>query len=350
VAVSLEKRNSPLASFDVQRSHLRSYSEEIKSLKNFNLALTEVGEFPLLSRKIEIFQVNLGKMCNQVCKHCHVDAGPDRKEIMTQETMLTILQAIKKSQAELVDLTGGAPEMNPYFRWFVTELKKLNKEIIVRCNLTIILANKSFLDLPQFFASNKIHVVSSLPYYEVSKTDRQRGAGVFETSIKALKLLNEVGYGKEGSGLKLDLVYNPGGAFLPADQTQLEAEFKKNLFKTHQIIFNRLLTITNMPISRFLEYLIESGNFEDYMTKLVNSFNASTIAGLMCKNTLSIGWDGALYDCDFNQMLGFKLNKNSPQNIKDFQLEKIENRQIVTYQHCYGCTAGSGSSCGGSTV
>lgn len=304
--------------------------------------------FPLKPTKIAIFQVNLGKMCNQTCKHCHVDAGPDRKEIMTQETMAQCLAILAKTDISTVDLTGGAPEMNPHFRWFVEECYKLGKKVMVRCNLTIIVANKKYHDLPQFFQKNEVEVVSSLPFYNKSRTDSQRGDGVFEDSIKALNMLNEVGYGKENTGLVLNLVYNPAGAFMPASQSDLEKQFKSALKKDFNIDFNNLFAITNMPISRFLDYLMVSGNYENYMEKLINAFNPIAAEGVMCRNTISVGWDGKLYDCDFNQMLDLEIDLPAVKSIWDFDLAALNTRNVVLNQHCYGCTAGSGSSCGGS--
>jgi radical SAM/Cys-rich protein len=317
----------------------------------FTNKLQAIGMFPLLPTQPEIFQVNVGKMCNQVCKHCHVDAGPDRKEIMTRETMQLCLDVLKNNPGfTTVDLTGGAPELNPDFRWFVEEIKKLGRHIIVRCNLTIILSNKRFHDLPQFFKQHSIEVVSSLPSYTQDRTDRQRGDGVFVDSIKALQLLNEVGYGKTATGLKLNLVYNPAGAFLPPSQTMLEAEYKQALLKDFAIEFNQLYVITNMPISRYLDYLLVSGNYEKYMEKLVTAFNPAAASNVMCRNTISVSWDGYLYDCDFNQMLDLKLSCIEAQHLSTFQMPLISQRSIVLNQHCYGCTAGSGSSCGGAVA
>jgi radical SAM/Cys-rich protein len=316
----------------------------------FSDKLEVIGMSPLKPTGIEIMQVNMGKMCNQVCKHCHVDAGPDRKEIMTQETMLHILDVLKTTNIPIVDLTGGAPEMNPHFRWFVVEIAKLGRHIMVRCNLTIILANPKYHDLPQFFKDHKIEVVSSLPFYTSARTDRQRGDGVFGRSIEALKRLNEVGYGKTGSDLILNLVYNPAGAFLPPSQEALEKEFKTALKKDFNIEFNSLYAITNLPISRFLDYLVKSGNYESYMQELIDAFNPAAAVSVMCRNTLSIGWDGYLYDCDFNQMLDLKVSHAKAQHISTFDLDALNNREIVVGRHCFGCTAGSGSSCGGSVA
>jgi radical SAM/Cys-rich protein len=302
---------------------------------------------PILPQKTTVFQINIGKLCNQTCAHCHVDAGPDKKvENMSRETLQKCLDILAKSDIPTVDITGGAPEMNPHFRWFVQECRKLGKNVMNRCNLTIIEANPVYYDLPEFFAENKIQVISSLPYFTKNRTDSQRGDGVFEDSIKALHRLNAVGYGKEGSGLTLDLVYNPSGAFLPGSQSALEHEFKLQMKRRYDIDFNSLFVITNLPISRFLDYLLESGNYHDYMTSLVEAFNPATVDGLMCRYTLSISWDGFIYDCDFNQMLDLKVNSNV-KHIDDFDVKSLSERSIVVNQHCYGCTAGAGSSCGG---
>jgi radical SAM/Cys-rich protein len=320
------------------------------SLPTFATKIKQSNQFPLQPKKIEILQINVGYMCNQVCAHCHVDAGPDRKEIMTIETMNQILEVLKTTEVNTLDLTGGAPEMNPNFRWFVEEASKIGvKDFIVRSNLTIILANKKYHDLPEFFAKHNIHVVSSLPFYKREKTDKQRGDGVFDKSIKALQMLNEVGYGKEGSNLKLDLVYNPSGAFLPTDQAGLEKDFKKALKEDFNIDFHNLFAITNLPISRFLEYLIASDNYEDYMYALVEAYNPAAVANVMCTNTISVSWDGFLYDCDFNQMLGLKV-ASSEKHISQFNEEVLNKRNIIISQHCYGCTAGAGSSCQGTVA
>jgi radical SAM/Cys-rich protein len=347
---SLLAAHNPLAVASEQVDILEHRQSADYKLIPFQQKLQEGGLYPLTATGIEIFQVNLGKMCNQVCRHCHVDAGPDRKEMMTRETMLQCLQVLKDNRQFItVDLTGGAPEMNPEFRWFVEAIKKLNRHIIVRCNLTIILANKKYHDLPQFFKNNHVEVVSSLPFYSQERTDKQRGDGVFQDSIKALQLLNEVGYGIEGNGLLLNLVYNPAGAFLPPAQHALEKEYKKALQDKFQISFNHLFAITNLPISRFLDYLLQSGNYEHYMEKLSDAYNPEAAKSVMCRNTVSIGWDGYLYDCDFNQMLDLKLNSDS-KHISQFNMESLNSRPIIVGQHCYGCTAGAGSSCGGAVV
>jgi len=347
---SLLAKGGQLADTFIQLKVLNGQAQNTKQFEAFEDKLKPLNLFPLKPTDIEIFQINVGKMCNQVCKHCHVDAGPDRKEIMTQATMQLCLNILKNSPIKTVDLTGGAPEMNPNFRWFVKEIKALGKHIIDRCNLTIINANPKYNDLPEFFKEHEVEVVSSLPYFSASRTDSQRGDGVFERSIKALKSLNTVGYGIEGSGLTLNLVYNPSGAFLPADQQSLEQQFKKQLLDKYNIQFNSLFAITNLPVSRFLDYLVSSGNYDDYMEKLVNAFNPTAAQGVMCRNTISVGWDGFLYDCDFNQMLDLKIENGQPAHLSNFNLEQLQNRNIILNQHCYGCTAGAGSSCGGETA
>ncbi|MCT4698136.1 arsenosugar biosynthesis radical SAM (seleno)protein ArsS [Tenacibaculum haliotis] len=344
---SLLARNNDLANTQRQLEILSNGIFADGELPTFAKKIKETNQFPLRPKKLEILQINLGYMCNQVCAHCHVDAGPDRKEIMTIETMQQCLEVIKKTGAHTLDLTGGAPEMNPNFRWFVEEASKAGiTDFIVRSNLTIILANKKYHDLPAFFKKHNVHVVSSMPHWTRGKTDKQRGDGVFDKSIKALQMLNEVGYGMEGSDLKLDLVYNPSGAFLPADQMALENDFKKALKDDFNINFHNLFAITNLPISRFLDYLIASENYEDYMYALVEAYNPTAVENVMCTNTLSVSWDGFLYDCDFNQMLNLKVN-SKVKHISDYNEELLQNRDIIINQHCYGCTAGAGSSCQG---
>ncbi|MFY8068585.1 MAG: arsenosugar biosynthesis radical SAM (seleno)protein ArsS [Flavobacterium sp.] len=347
---SLKAKQSEFSKTEKQLEILSSGIFKDGSLPPFATKIMSVNHFPLRPKKIEILQLNVGYMCNQVCAHCHVDAGPDRKEIMTTETMQQCLDVIKNTGVHTLDLTGGAPEMNPNFRWFVEEASKLGvQDFIVRSNLTIILANKKYHDLPEFFAKHNIHVISSLPYYKREKTDKQRGDGVFDKSIKALQMLNKVGYGKPNSTLKLDLVYNPSGAFLPTDQMALEHDFKKALKEDFAIDFNSLYAITNLPISRFLDYLIASGNYEDYMYSLVEAFNPKAVSNVMCTNTISVSYDGWLYDCDFNQMLGLKV-AISENHISQFNENLLTNRSILISQHCYGCTAGAGSSCQGTVA
>ncbi len=348
---SLKRQHHELSDSFVQLKVLNREDQKGAHIPKFGDKLQEIALLPLTSTGVEIFQVNLGKMCNQTCKHCHVDAGPDRKEIMPREVMEQCLRVIREGKGiHTVDLTGGAPEMNPHFRWFVEQVSGLGKKIIVRCNLTIVLAHPKYYDLPAFYRQHQVEVVSSLPHFSASRTDAQRGEGVFEKSIRALQQLNAVGYGQEGTGLSLHLVYNPAGAFLPSSQKSLEKEFKRKLKQQYQVDFNSLYTITNMPISRFLDYLLQSGNYESYMEKLVAAFNPAAAAGVMCRNTISVGWDGFLYDCDFNQMLDLKVKETYPQHISTYEKEALDQREIVINQHCYGCTAGAGSSCGGSTT
>ncbi|MFM2269318.1 MAG: hypothetical protein RL757_2759 [Bacteroidota bacterium] len=346
---SMAARGNELSDTFFQLKVLNGKERSDAKFEPFAKAAARAGFHPLTANKIDIFQVNIGKMCNQVCGHCHVDAGPDRKEIMTKDTLQQCLNILAKTDISTVDITGGAPEMNPNFRWFVEECTRMGKKVINRCNLTIIMANKKYKDLPQFFAQHGVHIVSSLPYFSKVRTDAQRGDGVFEDSIAALKLLNEVGYGKEGSGLLLDLVYNPSGAFLPAAQAGLEKDFKTQLKRRFDVVFNQLYAITNMPISRYMDYLLESNNYESYMELLVNAFNPAAVSGVMCRNTISVSWDGYLYDCDFNQMLDLPVKTDGVHqpHLNDFDTAWLEGREIILNQHCYGCTAGAGSSCGG---
>ena len=347
---SLKKLGSDLAQSNRQLEILSNGIFQNGELPTFKNKIAETNQFPLKAKKLEILQINVGYMCNQVCDHCHVDAGPDRKEIMTRFTMRQCLEVIRNTGAHTLDLTGGAPEMNPDFRWFVQEAAKAGiKDFIVRSNLTIIRANKKYYDLPEFFKKHNVHVVSSMPHWTRGKTDKQRGNGVFDASIEALKMLNEVGYGLPNSALKLDLVYNPSGAFLPGDQAAMEKDFKKALKEDFDIQFHNLFAITNLPISRFLDYLIASENYEDYMYSLVEAYNPSAVQNVMCTNTLSVSWDGYLFDCDFNQMLELPVNSKA-KHISEYNEALLEGRTIVISQHCYGCTAGSGSSCQGSVA
>ena len=347
---SLKAQKSILASTQKQLDLLRNGIFASGELPQFSERIAAQGSPSLRPKRLEILQMNMGYMCNQVCAHCHVDAGPDRKEMMTRATLEKCLSIIKTTAVHTLDLTGGAPEMHPEFRWFVERAAALwVQDFIVRSNLTIIRANKKYEDLPQFFKKHNIHVVSSLPFYKKEKTDRQRGNGVFQKSIEALQMLNAQGYGQADSGLLLDLVYNPSGAFLPGDQQALENDFKKVLKADFNIDFNQLFTITNMPISRFLDYLVASENYEDYMYALVEAYNPAALENVMCSNTLSVRWDGYLYDCDFNQMLDLKVD--SPvQHLDDFDEAQLQDRTICISKHCYGCTAGAGSSCQGSVV
>lgn len=347
---SLKARNRDLASTEKQLHILDNGLFANGELPRFKDRIARDGFHPLKPRTLEVLQINLGYMCNQVCEHCHVDAGPDRKEIMTRETMELCLSVIRKTRAHTLDLTGGAPEMNPDFRWFVEQASQAGiQDFIVRSNLTILRANKKYYDLPEFFAQHGVHVVSSLPHYTRGKTDKQRGDGVFDASIEALRALNRVGYGAEDSRLRLDLVYNPSGAFLPGDQNALEKDFKKALFDDFGLVFNSLFAITNLPISRFLDYLLASENYEEYMYSLVEAYNPAAVQNVMCTNTLSVSWDGYLYDCDFNQMLNLPV-ASPVKHISDYDESLLQDRHIAISQHCYGCTAGAGSSCQGAVA
>jgi len=343
---TLLSRGSPLASAREQLASLH----RLPIAREFSEALATADLLPLRPTKIEVFQINVGKLCNQTCKHCHVDAGPDRREQMSRETMELCIAALARTSIPIVDITGGAPELNPHFRWLVEQARALGRHVIDRCNLTVI-ETPGGRDLPEFFAKNRVEVVCSLPHSRAASTDAQRGEGVYAKSIAALKRLNEVGYCDGNSGLRLVLVTNPVGAYLPASQASLERDWKRELLRLHGIRFDALYTITNMPIARYLEWLIESGNLAGYMERLVASFNAQAARGVMCRNTISIGWDGTLYDCDFNQML--ELPARGARHVRDIArdgLASLEGRAIVTDRHCFGCTAGAGSSCGGATA
>jgi radical SAM/Cys-rich protein len=341
---TLVKQGHRLSNTETQRQIL-----EDLPLRSFAGAVASAGHRPLRANGVEVLQINVGKRCNQTCQHCHVDAGPDRQEVMTREVLQACLNFLEQTRIPTVDITGGAPELHPAFREIVERASALGRHVIDRCNLTITrLPNYSYI--PEFLAEHRVEVVASLPSFAAKLTDTQRGEGVFEDSILALQHFNELGYGKEGTGLLLNLVTNPVGAFLPGNQKSLEADWKRQLKRRYNVEFNSLYTITNMPISRYLDYLIRSGNLEAYMEKLVNAFNPATADGLMCRYTLSVGWDGKLYDCDFNQMLDLGLGSKSPKTIFEAKLEDLENRAIQIDQHCYGCTAGLGSSCGGTTA
>lgn len=309
--------------------------------------MEQAGLRPLKATGITVLQLNVGKLCNQTCRHCHVDAAPDRTESMSRETAALCIEALATSDIPTVDITGGAPELNQNFRWLVEQARSLQRHVMDRCNLSVLLLPAQ-ADLAEFLAAHHVEIVASLPYYKVQQTDAQRGDGVFKKSIEGLQRLNQLGYGRPNSGLVLNLVYNPVGAFLPPKQDAIESQFRKELRKRHGIEFNRLYTITNMPISRFLEFLVESGNYDGYMERLANAFNPAAAAAVMCRYTLSVAWDGTLYDCDFNQMLNLPVDQQAPRHIRDFDSLVLNDRSIVTGNHCYGCTAGPGSSCGGS--
>lgn len=323
--------NSQIKALD---SYSKSFEQRIKQTPGFEQGIE--------ARSLTIFQINVGKWCNQACHHCHVEASPLRKEMMSRETIDICLDWIQKiPSVQIVDITGGAPEGNPHFTYLVERLSEMGKQIIDRCNLTI-LEEPGFAYLYDFLAKHKVELFTSLPHFDQALTDKQRGDKVFEKSIQALKKLNELGYGDQ---LRLNLVSNPTGLFVSSSQKQLEKEFKKNLWDRYGIQFNELFCINNMPISRYLNALLKAGKFEFYMDVLVNAFNPSTIPNLMCRDQISIDFNGNIFDCDFNQML--ELPVETQKNIRDFDLVAFLNRTIAIRNHCFGCTAGSGSSCGG---
>ena len=346
-SVSLQRRHAPLASTAEQLRHLAAVKlDENGERVEFE---TKIGG-ELKPAHLEIFQVNLGKLCNMACRHCHVDAGPDRTDaMMSDEVVDQVIHAIGKTRAHTVDLTGGAPELHPRFRDVVEASVRAGKHVMDRCNLTILLVPRS-AGLIEWFAGLGVEVVASLPHYRRPNTDSQRGVGAFDKSMKAMAMLNAAGYGKGDPKKRLTLVSNPAGAFLGASQSTLEREWRQSLEREHGVTFDRLFVLNNMPISRFLEWLEESGNLEAYMQKLVTAFNPAALDGVMCRNTLSVGWDGRLYDCDFNQMLDLELQPSSGVHISSFDEEAWHKRAIATARHCFGCTAGAGSSCGGQTA
>ena len=344
-ATSLKSRGNELAAPEAQ---LQLLSEAAPSA-DFEVATVQAG-YPagLSPANLEIFQINIGKLCNMACRHCHVDSGPDRiTENMDRATVDACLLALDKTNAHTVDITGGAPELNPHFRYLVDECVARGKHVIDRCNLTVLLLPRN-ADLPEWFAERGVEVVCSLPHYRRLNTDAQRGDGTYEKSIKALHRLNAAGYGKGDPKRLLTLMSNPAGSFLAGNQVNLESEWKTALLRNHGVSFDRLFCLNNMPISRFLEWLDERGQVQAYMERLTNAFNPQTIDGLMCRNTISISWDGRFYDCDFNQMLDMECKTESA-HIVDFDPSTFSSRTIATDKHCFGCTAGSGSSCGGAT-
>ena len=339
-----------MPTLEASRHPLAVTDEQIRALArggapHFDDVLARNG-LPLLeTARIEVLQVNVGKLCNQTCAHCHVDAGPDRREAMSRETAGKVIELLRRHHIGTLDITGGAPELNPQFRFLVDEAAKLGRRIIDRCNLSVLLLPGQ-ADLLPYLADRRVVITASLPSFRQAGTDAQRGDGVFQKSIVALKKLNNVGYGK-GTGLVLDLVHNPVGAFLPGKQASLERDYRRELSSRHGIVFDHLHAITNMPISRFLEFLERSGNTESYMDLLVRSFNPVAVAGVMCRTHLSVGWDGALYDCDFNQMLALSVDHGAPKTLDGLLASGSLARRVSTGRHCFGCTAGAGSSCGG---
>lgn len=304
---------------------------------------TILSHGPLKALETKVLQVNLGYRCNMVCKHCHVSGGPARNEIMDRNTAGRVLQALLKNPFETLDLTGGAPELNPSFRWIVEEARKAGRNVITRTNLTIFY-EQGMEDLPEFYRDHGVELIASLPYYLEDSVDRVRGSGAYQKSMSALKKLNALGYGREASGLVVSLVYNPPGLFVAPGQCALEAEYKKELGGRFGIEFNRLYTFTNMPIGRFRDFLVRTNNLEKYLQKLADAFNPATLESIMCRHLVNVGWDGKLYDCDFNQVAGLATSPGAPQHIDEFDYQALAERLIAVGDHCYGCTAGQGSS------
>ncbi|HSD67478.1 MAG TPA: arsenosugar biosynthesis radical SAM (seleno)protein ArsS [Vicinamibacteria bacterium] len=342
---SLQARGHDLASPLAQRAALAR-----SGAPSFEEVLARHGRAPLEAHAIEVLQVNVGRLCNQTWAHCHVDAGPDRREVMSRETAEQVLELLRRHpEIPTLDLTGGAPELNPQFRFLVTEAFRLGRRVIDRCNLSVLLL-PSQRGLVELLKEHRVEVVASLPSFRAPGTDAQRGEGVFARSLEALRLLNEAGYGK-GGGLVLNLVHNPVGTFLPGDQASLERDYRRELQLRHGIVFDRLLTITNMPISRFLEHVERTGSLPRYMDLLVGSFNPRAADGVMCRTYLSVGWDGTLYDCDFNQMLDMPVDHGAPRTLEALLATGgALPRRVVTDRHCFGCTAGAGSSCAGAVA
>jgi radical SAM/Cys-rich protein len=341
---TLLKRGSTLASGAAQRARLA----DVALPRRFEAALDSSGLWPLRPTQIEILQINVGKRCNQTCGHCHVDAGPDRTEVMPREVVEACLAFLARARIPTLDITGGAPELHPDFREIVVRAAQSGARVMHRCNLTAVLL-PNYADIPTLLARHRVEIVASLPYFQSRETDAQRGDGVFDESIESLRRLNALGYGK-GTGLVLDLVTNPVGTFLPGNQSALEARWKGEMRRRFGIEFDRLFTITNIPISRFLEFLERRAKTEEYLTMLANAYNPAAAASVMCRNTLSVGWDGSLYDCDFNQMLDLPLDGTVRRTIFDADIAQLEARTIAVGPHCFGCTAGAGSSCGGAVA
>ncbi|MEN0065148.1 MAG: arsenosugar biosynthesis radical SAM (seleno)protein ArsS [Myxococcota bacterium] len=350
---SLRQRGSPLVAPLAQLARLEAAAATLPEAARapFDAMLAGAGWTTFTPADVEIFQINIGRLCNMTCRHCHVDAGPDRvRENMDREMVDACLRAIDLTNAHTVDITGGAPELNPYFTELVEACLDRGKHVIDRCNLTILLVPK-YRHLPQWFAERGVEIVASLPHPRKRNTDAQRGDGTHERSMRAMKALNDAGYGKGDPQRVLTLMHNPAGAYLPGAQATLEASYRRGL-EREGVTFDRLIALNNMPVARFLEWLDETGNLEGYLKQLVDAFNPAAVSGLMCRNTLSVSWDGTLYDCDFNQMLDLPITDadGQPVNIRNFDPAAIANRTIVTRRHCFGCTAGAGSSCGGATA
>lgn len=341
---TLERRGSPLAGGPAQVARLA----RVPLARSFEGALAASGLHPLRPTRIDILQVNVGRRCNQTCRHCHVDAGPDRREVMPRAVVDACLRFLERERVPVFDVTGGAPELHPDFREIVARAAATGAHVMHRCNLTAVLL-PNYADIPALLARHRVEIVASLPYFQARETDAQRGDGVFEASIESLRRLNALGYGT-GGALRLVLVTNPVGTFLPGDQRALEAHWKRQMQRRWGITFDALYTITNMPIARFLDFLEGEGRTDEYLARLAGAYNPAAAAGVMCRNTLSVGWDGTLYDCDFNQMLELPVAAGAPRTIFDADRLALEGREIVVGPHCFGCTAGSGSSCGGAVA
>jgi len=319
--------------------YIPSFIEKISEIKD-----------PLRAKTIDVLQINVGRRCNLTCRHCHVSAGPDRIEAMSKSVLKKCLEVLRSHPITAIDITGGSPEMNPHLGWFIDEAGHLDRRLIVRSNLTLLL-EKEHRYLIDVFAKNRVEVITSLPDCQEDKTNRQRGNDVFRRVVNSIRALNKIGYGTGSrNDLRINIVHNPSGAYLPGSQTAIEYEYRRRLLADFGIHFNRLFCITNIPIGRYLDYLLETDNLEDYLSALYSSFNPYAVENVMCLSTLSVGWDGTLYDCDFNQMLDLTVSSEAPQNIADFDIDKLSNRRITVNNHCYGCTAGAGSSCRGAIV
>ncbi len=313
---------------------------------DFIQRLSDCGHYPLRADGIEVLQLNITRRCNLACKHCHVQAGPARSEMMSRGTMAQCVRAAADKHIHTIDITGGAPEMHPDLEWLIAEMAALGKRLIVRSNL-LIMHEPEYRRFMTLFADHGVELVGSLPGVDAQGTDRQRGHGVFEQVARVIRALNQFGYGMPDSSLRLHLVHNPVGAYLPGPQPALEAEYRRVLRDRHGLVFNTLFCLVNCPAGRYRDYLQRSGNLEAYMGTLQRAFNSATVGQVMCRTTLSVGYDGRLYDCDFNQMLNLAVNSGAPGHIRDFDPQRLAAREIVVRSHCFACTAGAGSSCQG---
>ena len=335
-----------MSEFSIEKKSRDQFEGEM--VNSFEQKIATMGSQGLLGLEIDVIQVNLGFLCNQQCRHCHLEASRSHNEIMEWPTMELTIEAARNARCRLVDLTGGAPELNPHFRRFVETLHKEGHSVQVRTNLTVLL-EPGMETMPDFFRANEVQIVGSMPCYQEENVRAQRGPGVYEKSIEAIRRLNRLGYGSDEK-LTLNLVYNPGGSFLPPDQTKLESDYRRELAKRFGISFSQLLTITNMPIGRFRADLRKQNKECEYQQLLEDAYNPEILDGLMCRHQLSVGWDGTLYDCDFNLALRLPVNYGAPDHIDRFDISMLTTRRIVTGQHCFGCTAGAGSSCSGALV